>query len=130
MDDSIVRGTTSKKIVEMVRRKGAKEVHVLVGSPPVMYPCYYGIDISERGQLIASQKSVEEVRNFIGADSLHYLSLDGLYRALGRRTGFCTACLDGNYPIEIPPEGKLGKHIMEMSQNRRGEVKICENLRD
>jgi len=130
VDDSIVRGTTSKKIVEMVRSKGADKVHMLVSSPPVVYPCYYGIDISERGQLIASQKSVEEVRQFIGADSLHYLSLEGLYRALGRKTGFCTACLSGNYPIEIPPEEDLGKHILEVPNNRRREAKACGNLRD
>jgi len=123
VDDSIVRGTTSKKIIQMVRDKGAKEVHMLVSSPPVMYPCYYGIDTSEREQLIAAQKSLDEVRKYIGADSLHYLSLEGLYRAMGRDKGFCVACLNGKYPIDIPAEEELGKHILETPQARRREVK-------
>lgn len=112
VDDSIVRGTTSKKIVEMIRNRGAKEVHMLVSSPPVIYPCYYGIDISERGQLIAAERTVEEVREYIGADSLHYLSLEGLYCSLGRQNGFCTACLNGCYPIEIPPGEGQDKHVI------------------
>lgn len=123
VDDSIVRGTTSKKIIQMVRDKGALEVHMLVSSPPVMEPCYYGIDTSERNQLIAAQKSVDEVREYIGADTLHYLSLEGLYRAVGRAKGFCAACLNGEYPIEIPTPEELGKHILEAPQPRRREVK-------
>lgn len=122
IDDSIVRGTTSKKIVQMVRNKGAKEVHMLVSSPPVKNPCYYGIDTSERAQLIASEKSLEEIRQYIGADSLNYLSLEGLYRALGRERGFCTACLSGQYPIEIPSFEQLGKHILESPKERRKEI--------
>lgn len=128
VDDSIVRGTTSKKIVEMIRKRGAKEVHMLVSSPPVMHPCYYGIDISERGQLIAAQKSLDEVRNYIAADSLHYLSIEGLYQALGKNSGFCTACLNGKYPIQLPPEEELGKHILEAPHHRK-EAKACGNLR-
>jgi amidophosphoribosyltransferase len=123
VDDSIVRGTTSKKIIQMVRDKGAQEVHMLVSSPPVIHPCYYGIDTSERAQLIAAQKSLEEVRKYIGADTLHYLSIEGLYRAVGRKRGFCTACLDGDYPIEIPNKEELGKHILEVPDSRRKEVK-------
>jgi len=123
VDDSIVRGTTSKKIIQMVRDKGATEVHMLVSSPPVMNPCYYGIDTSERNQLIAAQKPLDEVRKYIGADSLHYLSLEGLYRAVGRNKGFCAACLNGEYPIEIPAEEELGKHILETPAPRRREVK-------
>jgi len=130
VDDSIVRGTTSKTIVEMVRKKGAKEVHMLVSSPPVKHPCYYGIDISERGELIAAQKTVEEIRKFIAADSLHYLSLEGLYRALGRTKGFCTACLSGSYPIELPPREELGKHVFEMRQHNRKEARACGGVRD
>lgn len=122
VDDSIVRGTTSKKIIQMIRNKGAKEVHMLVSSPPVMNPCYYGIDTSERAQLIAAQKSVDEVRKYIGADSLHYLSLEGLFRSLNSEVGFCTACLNGDYPIEIPPEEELGKHILETTNARRKEI--------
>lgn len=123
VDDSIVRGTTSKKIIQMIKSRGAKEVHMLVSSPPVMNPCYYGIDTSERAQLIAAQKSLEEVRKYIEADSLHYLSLEGLFRALGSDRGFCTACLNGHYPIEIPKEAELGKHILETTERRRREVK-------
>jgi amidophosphoribosyltransferase len=102
VDDSIVRGTTSKRIVQMVRNSGAKEVHMLITSPPVIAPCYYGIDTSERNQLIAVQKSLAEIREYIGADTLSYLSLEGLYHALGQNCGFCTACLNEQYPITIP----------------------------
>ncbi|MBZ4654642.1 MAG: amidophosphoribosyltransferase [Peptococcaceae bacterium] len=130
VDDSIVRGTTSKKIVKMLRDKGAKEVHMLVSSPPVMHPCYYGIDTSERAQLIAAQKPLEEIRKYIDADSLHYLSLEGLYRALGREGGFCTACLSGEYRIDIPAEEELGKHILEITPERRREVKACARLKN
>lgn len=104
VDDSIVRGTTSKQIVQMVRNSGAKEVHMLITSPPVIASCYYGIDTSERNQLIAVQKSIEEIREYIGADTLSYISLEGLYRALGQDCGFCTACLNDCYPIAIPSE--------------------------
>jgi amidophosphoribosyltransferase len=106
VDDSIVRGTTSKKIVQMLRNSGAKEVHMLITSPPVIAPCYYGIDTSERNQLIAGQKSLEEIREYIGADSLSYLSLEGLFHALGQRGGFCAACLNDQYPIDIPSDRK------------------------
>lgn len=111
LDDSIVRGTTSKKIVEMMRKKGAKEVHMLISSPPVINPCYYGIDTSERAQLIAAKLSVAEISKCLEVDSLNYLSLNGLYRALNKECGFCAACLDGHYPIEISPYGlkKEGK---------------------
>lgn len=123
LDDSIVRGTTSKKIIQMVRAKGAKEIHMLITSPPVIDACYYGIDTSERAQLIAAQMSLDEVRKEIGADSLHYLSLEGLYRALGSDKGFCTACLNRKYPIEIPAEDELGKHLLETSPRIRREAK-------
>lgn len=123
LDDSIVRGTTSKKIIQMVRAKGAKEIHMLITSPPVIDACYYGIDTSERAQLIAAQMSLDEIRKEIGADSLHYLSLEGLYRALGSDKGFCTACLNRKYPIEIPAEDELGKHLLETSPRIRREAK-------
>ncbi|MDD2401369.1 MAG: amidophosphoribosyltransferase [Clostridia bacterium] len=122
VDDSIVRGTTSKKIVTMLRDRGAKEVHMLVTAPPVINPCYYGIDISERKQLIAAEKSLEEIREYIGADTLTYLSLDGLYSALKRESGFCTACLSGKYPIPLPPKEELGKHVLEASQKQKKGV--------
>lgn len=114
VDDSIVRGTTSRKIVRMLREAGATEVHFLVSSPPILYPCYYGIDTSARGELIAAQHSVDEIREFIGADSLYYLSLEGLLRAVGGEAeGFCAACFNGKYPTELPPEEEQGKYILE-----------------
>ncbi len=107
VDDSIVRGTTSKKIVEMVRAAGAAEVHMRISSPPTTHSCFYGIDTPERGKLLAARHSVAEMAGLIGADSLAFISLDGLYRALGRpgrdpdRPGFCDACFTGEYPIEL-----------------------------
>ena len=107
VDDSIVRGTTSKKIVEMVRAAGAAEVHMRISSPPTTHSCFYGIDTPERGKLLAARHSVDEMARLIGADSLAFISLDGLYRALGRpgrdpaQPGFCDACFTGDYPIEL-----------------------------
>jgi len=111
VDDSIVRGTTSKKIVEMVRQAGAKEVHMRISSPPTTHSCFYGIDTPERGQLLAATHSVEEMAALIGVDSLSYISLDGLYRALGKpgrdpvKPHYCDACFTGDYPISLPDQG-------------------------
>ncbi|MDD2620363.1 MAG: amidophosphoribosyltransferase [Syntrophomonadaceae bacterium] len=102
VDDSIVRGTTSKKIVQMLREAGATEVHMAVASPPTKYPCYYGIDTSRREELIASTMAQGEIEKFIEADSLHYISMEGMFNAL--KTGeqnFCAACFSGSYPIKI-----------------------------
>jgi len=102
VDDSIVRGTTSRKIVRMVREAGAREVHVRISCPPTVSPCYYGVDTPTREELIASSHSPEEICKFIGADSLGYLSLAGLKQALGDTEGkFCTSCYTGNYPTEL-----------------------------
>jgi amidophosphoribosyltransferase len=103
IDDSIVRGTTSQKIVKMVRDAGATEVHMRISCPPTISPCYYGVDTPTQTELIAAQKTIEEIRNFIGADSLGYLSLKGLLEACGDPgdTHFCTACYTGNYPTLI-----------------------------
>jgi amidophosphoribosyltransferase len=107
VDDSIVRGTTSKKIVEMVRSAGAKEVHMRISSPPTSHPCFYGIDTPEQSKLLAHRMSVEEMRQFIQADSLAFISLDGLYRAMGEAKRdpdalrFCDACFTGDYPIHL-----------------------------
>lgn len=99
-DDSIVRGTTSSKLVEMVKKAGAKEVHFLISSPPVAYPCFYGIDTAEREKLIANQLDVDGIRQYVGADSLHYISEEGLLRALGTEA-VCLACFNGAYPIPV-----------------------------
>jgi amidophosphoribosyltransferase len=100
IDDSIVRGTTSRKIVRMVRDAGAQEVHVRISCPPTVSPCFYGVDTPSKKQLIAANKSVEEIREYIGADSLSYLSMEGLKRACGEgeKTTYCTACYTGKYP--------------------------------
>jgi amidophosphoribosyltransferase len=103
IDDSIVRGTTSRKIVKMVRNAGAKEVHVLISSPPTSYPCYYGIDTPNRKELISSSHTIEEITKYITADSLGYLSKEGLIRAVSPgSTDYCTACFSGDYPINFP----------------------------
>jgi amidophosphoribosyltransferase len=102
VDDSIVRGTTSRKIVRMVREAGAVEVHLRISSPPTISPCYYGIDTPTREELIASHNPVEEIRRFIGADSLGYLSLESLRKAVGDTAGeFCSSCFTGHYPTEL-----------------------------
>src|ERR1700722_13020441 len=103
IDDSIVRGTTSRKIVRMIRNAGAKEVHMRISCPPTVSPCYYGVDTPSKKQLIAANKSVEEIRDYIGADSLAYLSLDGLKKACGEgeKTSYCSACYTGKYPTSI-----------------------------
>jgi len=103
VDDSIVRGTTSRKIVKMLRAAGASEVHLRISSPPTAWPCYYGIDTPTRQELIASSHSVEEIARYVTVDSLGYLSRDGMYQALGEdRKGFCDACFSGEYLIELP----------------------------
>jgi len=114
IDDSIVRGTTSCKLVDMVKKAGAKEVHFLISSPPVAYPCYYGIDTAEREKLIANQLDVEGIRNYIGADSLHYISEEGLLRALGTAT-VCLACFNGKYPIPVSNLNR-GKNDFEIQK--------------
>jgi amidophosphoribosyltransferase len=104
IDDSIVRGTTSRKIVSMVRAAGAREVHMRISCAPTVGPCYYGVDTPRRRELIAATHSVEEIRRFIEADSLGYLSLEGMYRAVGRGSTFCTACYTNEYPVSVPEE--------------------------
>lgn len=102
IDDSIVRGTTSKRLVSILREGGAKEVHFRVSSPPVKHTCHFGIDTPERRELIASKKTVEEIREMIGADTLAFLSLEGLNNSCGGGDEFCRACFDGQYPMEVP----------------------------
>ncbi|MBS4536138.1 amidophosphoribosyltransferase [Clostridium sp. D2Q-14] len=111
IDDSIVRGTTSKKIIDMLRKAGAKEIHLRISSPPVKYSCYFGIDTPERENLIASSHSIEEMRKKIGCDSLLFLSEKGLLESIGLENNVCTACFNGNYPIAVPES--LDKFSME-----------------
>lgn len=107
IDDSIVRGTTSKKIVKMLRDVGAREVHVRVSSPPTMHSCFYGIDTPTKGELIASNMNVDQTREYLGADSLHYITLENMLGIFGeQRSDFCAACFDGNYPVDVTgPDG-------------------------
>ena len=114
VDDSIVRGTTSRQIVRMLRAAGAREVHVRISSPPITHACFYGIDTSNRGELVASRLSVEEIRREIDADTLGYLSVEGLVEALGLpRQDLCLACLTGAYPTETPTEAMAGRFALE-----------------
>ncbi len=105
VDDSIVRGNTSRQLVAMLRSAGAAEVHLRITSPPITDPCYYGIDMATRAELIGADLDVEQIRAFVGADTLHYLSLDGLVDAVPQpRSALCTACFTGEYPIPVPAE--------------------------
>jgi len=120
VDDSIVRGTTSRKIIRMLRDAGAKEVHMRISSPPTISPCYYGIDTPTRSELIASSSSVEDIRRFIEADSLAYLSREGMYTEFhGQKNGFCDACFSGNYPVHFEDEGHTRQlHLFEAIEQR------------
>jgi amidophosphoribosyltransferase len=120
VDDSIVRGTTSRKIIRMLRDAGAREVHMRISSPATISPCYYGIDTPTRSELIASSSSVEEIRRFIEADSLAYLTRDGMYTYFkGEEQGFCDACFSGNYPVHFEDEGHTRQlHLFEAVQQR------------
>ena len=116
VDDSIVRGTTSGIIVRMLKEAGAKEVYMCVSSPAIEYPCHYGIDTSVRKELIAATHSVEQIREYIGADKLHYLSREGLCRAIEalEERELCFACFDGHYAVEVPKgEEEGGKYVLE-----------------
>src|SRR5207247_2226132 len=102
VDDSLVRGTTSRKIVRMVRAAGAKEVHVRISCPPTISPCFYGVDTPRRSELIAATHTVDEIRTYLGADSVGYLSLEGLMASVGTgQTGYCRYCYTGQYPVDI-----------------------------
>lgn len=105
VDDSIVRGTTTPKVINLLRKAGVKEVHMRICSPPIRYPCFFGVDMATRWELIAAQKSVEEIRDAIGADTLGYLSIEGLIKAIGLpKNIFCLACFTGDYPIPVQLE--------------------------
>ncbi len=114
VDDSIVRGNTQRALVKMLKEAGAAEVHVRISSPPITWPCFYGIDFATRAELIATGLGVEDVRQSIGADSLGYLSKDGMIAATGQsEEKMCTACFTGNYPIELPVAERMGKNLLE-----------------
>ncbi|GAA2814940.1 amidophosphoribosyltransferase [Saccharopolyspora taberi] len=114
VDDSIVRGNTQRALVRMLREAGAIEVHVRIASPPVKWPCFYGIDFASRAELIANGLDMDGVRRSIGADSLGHVSLDGLIAATEQpRTRLCAACFDGEYPIPLPEDAKIGKYLLE-----------------
>jgi amidophosphoribosyltransferase len=112
IDDSIVRGTTTRQLVQALREAGAAEVHTRITCPPIRWPCFYGIDMSSRSELIASDLAVDEIRRYVGADSLGYLSLEGMVAATGQDgSEFCRACFDGDYPVPIPEYA--GKFLLE-----------------
>jgi amidophosphoribosyltransferase len=119
VDDSIVRGNTQRAIVRMLREAGAIEVHVRISSPPVKWPCFYGIDFATRAELLANGLDTEGIRRSIGADTLGYVSLEGLVAASEQpRTRLCRACFDGEYPIPLPADDLIGKHVLEGVQRR------------
>lgn len=107
IEDSIIRGTTAKTGVKALRELGVKKVHMRISCPPHKFPCYYGIDFSSKGELIAAQKTVKELASYLGLDSLHYLSIEGMLEASGVNNpeqNFCKACFDGNYPVACDPD--------------------------
>lgn len=129
VDDSIVRGTTTKAMVAMLREAGATEIHLRISSPPYRWPCFYGMDTGSRSELLAADLSVEEIRQYIGADSITYLNLDALLESTGAtKAGFCDACLTGNYPIEIPVN--LSKNVLETTDERSDKNSIAHSLQD
>ena len=110
IDDSIVRGTTSDRIVSMLKEAGATEVHVRISSPPFLYECFFGTDIPSREQLIAYNRSIEDIRKIIGADSLGYLTIERV-KEMAQGLGVCTGCFNGEYPLEPPKENIRGEYI-------------------
>ena len=123
IDDSIVRGNTQRALVRMLREAGAKEVHVRISSPPVKWPCFYGIDFASRAELIANGLSVNEIAASLGADSLGFISQDGMMAATEQPTrNMCTACFTGNYPIELPAEERRGKSLFDASESKGGPL--------
>jgi amidophosphoribosyltransferase len=111
VDDSIVRGSTMRKLVSMLRDAGAEEIHLRIGSPPIQHSCFYGIDTPSREELIASSHAVEMIRDYLGVESLHYLSLEGLLTCVSDPENYCVACFAGAYPL--PPDGCLHKDVFE-----------------
>ena len=122
VDDSIVRGNTQRAIVGMLREAGAREIHVKISSPPVQWPCFYGIDFASRAELIANGATMGQIARSVGADSLAYISEDGMIAATKQpRSTLCTACFSGQYPIELPAEDRRGKMLLEKDRPVAGE---------
>ncbi len=121
VEDSIVRGTTIRTRVKKLRELGAREIHMRVSCPPIKHPCFYGIDFSSKGELIAANHSVEDIARFLGLDSLHYLTIPGLLSAVSRENEYCLACFDGNYPVKV--EDSAGKMCLEDNGGRPGIIK-------
>jgi amidophosphoribosyltransferase len=115
VDDSLVRGTTSKGLVQMIRGAGAREVHLRLASPPIIGPCHYGIDTPTREELIGATHSVEEIRAFLGVDSLGYLSLEGMLKAAGRPDRYCHACFSGRYPVPVDDDVSSTRHASPLA---------------
>jgi amidophosphoribosyltransferase len=119
VDDSLVRGTTSRKIVKMLRSAGAREIHLRISAPPTTHPCYYGIDTPSRSELVASSHTIEEITRYITADSLAYLSHEGMMRAVGAPAsgeGYCSACFTGNYPVALTQ--REGANLVQLRRSR------------
>ncbi|WP_409496495.1 amidophosphoribosyltransferase [Amycolatopsis sp. cmx-11-12] len=124
VDDSIVRGNTQRALVRMLREAGALEVHVRIASPPVRWPCFYGIDFASRAELVANGVDLDGIRRSIGADTLGYISLDGLVAASEQpKSRLCTACFSGEYPIALPEDALIGKHLLESLDSVNGAAK-------
>jgi len=125
IDDSIVRGNTTREIPEMLREAGAAEIHMRVSSPPIKHPCFYGIDFGTREELIAARKAIPEIREYLGVDSLHYLTIDGMVKATGfPKDEFCLACFNDRYPIPLPRQMELGKFIFESGDGKENEQAV------
>jgi amidophosphoribosyltransferase len=126
VDDSIVRGSTMRKLVSIIREAGADEIHLRIGSPPITHSCYYGIDTPTRGELIASSHSADEIRDYLSVDSLHYLSIEGLLTCVEDPENYCVACFSGTYPIT--PDGCLHKDVFESRHGCDGGFGVKEEL--
>ena len=123
VDDSIVRGTTTRAIVEMLRSAGAAEVHLRISSPPYRWPCFYGMDTGTKAELLAANLTMDEIREYLGVNSIAYLELDRLINATGAPgAGFCTACLNGQYPVEIP--ANIGRDVLGVGEDDQGSAFI------
>jgi len=122
VDDSIVRGNTSKKVVKMLYSAGAREIHMRISSPPLLYPCYYGIDMATKKEFVANCRTLEDIRKYLNVDSLRYLSIEGLVKAIGEpKDKFCFACFNNDYPVPIPENIQFDKYFMEGEEYQNEE---------